>query len=106
MQTQTLLRKEEVVEHEILLQGTIRAIREATVEMASVGAVVGAQGEVIQKIQRKITEAEQTLKRASKSLTQLVRKSKKRKIAALFLLSVASASMLTVYAYTLIMQGR
>ncbi|KAI5184977.1 hypothetical protein NEHOM01_0528 [Nematocida homosporus] len=101
MQTQTLLRRDEVEEHEILLQGTIRAIREATVEVSSVSAVVHAQGEVIDKIERKISNAEGTLKRASRKLTALVRQSKKRRAVSICLLAMTTLCLVCLFTTTL-----
>lgn len=97
MQTQLLLQKEKEEEDKILLEGTVRAIREATLEVSSISSIVNAQGEVIDKIERKISSAESTLKRASRNLTLLIRKSKKRKALSLCLLVLVTACVLTLF---------
>ncbi|KAI5181933.1 hypothetical protein NEOKW01_2083 [Nematocida sp. AWRm80] len=97
MQLQKVLEKEEVVEHEILLQGTIKSIREASLEVSTITSVVHAQGELIDKIQGKITNAENTLRTASKKLTGLVRRSRKRRIASICLLSLATLVVMTLF---------
>ncbi|KAI5189588.1 hypothetical protein NECID01_0611 [Nematocida sp. AWRm77] len=102
MQIQTtLLRQEETIEHEILLQGTIKALKEATVEVSSVQAIVGAQGELIEKIQQKVLDAENTLKKASKVLTHLMQRSRKRKAISFCLLAVVTTCVLSLITLTL-----
>ena len=102
MQLQQILEREEVVEHEILLQGTIKSIREASIEVSGIVSVVHAQGELIGQVQRKITDAESTLKRASKKLSGLVRKSKKRRILSFCLLLLTALTALTLFLTSLL----
>lgn len=102
MQVQTtLLKPEETVEHELLLQGTVRALKEATVEVGAVSSIVSAQGELIERIQQKITDAEGTLKHASRTLSHLVRQSRKRRLAAFCLLAITTVWVLSLIGVTL-----
>ncbi|KAI5189228.1 hypothetical protein NEMIN01_0394 [Nematocida minor] len=100
MQMQKYLEKEETVEHEILLQGTIKSIKDATLELSEINTVVSAQGEIIKKIQNKINETEITLRRASKKLSRLLRRSKNRRIVSFCLLCLTTIGILILCMYT------
>ncbi|OAG31944.1 hypothetical protein NEDG_00419 [Nematocida displodere] len=97
MQMQKLIQKEEREEHEILLQGTVRAIKEARLEVCSVTAVVQEQGELIEGIDRKITEAENILRRSSRKLSGLIRTARKRRIVSVCLLALTTLSILALF---------
>lgn len=99
MQTQELReREEETKQEEMFLSGTVRALKEARIEMATVSSVVHAQGEVLARVQQRISQAELTLKRASKSLSRLLTRSKRRKILSVLLLSVCALAFILLAA--------
>ncbi|KAI5129796.1 hypothetical protein NEPAR06_0119 [Nematocida parisii] len=100
MQTQTYLEKEEKVEHDILLHGSIKSLKEATVELSEINSVVSAQGEILAKIQRKINQTEVTLKKASKKLSVLIRRSKNKKAFSFCLLCLTTISLFSLCVYT------
>lgn len=97
---QKYLEKEDRLENEILLSGTLRSIDSATLELSEINSVVLSQGEIIRKIQEKINQTEITLKRASKKLSVLLRRSKNRKLLSVCLLFLTTASVLTLCIYT------
>lgn len=100
MNMQKYMHREETVEHDILLHGTIKSINAATLELSEINTVVSTQGEIISKIQKKINETELTLKRASRKLSVLLRKSKNRKLFSLCLLVITTGSAIGLCLYT------
>ncbi|KAI5170795.1 hypothetical protein NEFER03_0254 [Nematocida sp. LUAm3] len=97
MQTHCTLIAQEEEEQEILLQNTVKAIRQARSEVVTLSSVVSAQGEKLDMIERKITSAESTLKRAGRQLNRLLRRSKKRRLFALCLLGIVTIFVFTIF---------
>lgn len=97
---QKYVEREKTEEHQILLEGTVKSIREATVELSQINQVVAQQGEILNRIQRKIKETEITLRKASKKLSVLLRKSKNRKVFSLCLLTLTTFTVFTLGVYT------
>lgn len=97
MQAQLLLQVGREKEKESILQGTAKALREATSEVSSISSIVYAQGEAIQRIEQKIFSAESTLRRASRNLTKLIRKSKKRKALSVCLLVFVTVCTISLF---------
>ncbi|EHY64589.1 hypothetical protein NERG_02399 [Nematocida ausubeli] len=99
MQMQKYLEKEELVEHEILLHGTAKSLNDATLQLSEINSVVTAQGEVLAKIQRKINQTEAMLKKASKKLSLLLQKSKKRRVFSFCLLCLTTLVVFSMFVY-------
>ncbi|KAH9387329.1 uncharacterized protein NEMAJ01_2243 [Nematocida major] len=97
---QTYAEKETISEQDVIMQGTVKSLQESTVELVGINSIVCAQGETISRIQGKINEAEVTLKRASRKLTHLLRKTKRKRMVSFCLLCLTTLGIFTLGAYT------